>query len=95
MSVLAFAMHPALLNQLPMQPRKSSGIVVARLLATALGSSWDLLPGDVLYSLNGQPLTSVDQLNKLLAAKPPGETVVFQMARDGQLRFLKYPIPSR
>ncbi len=75
----------------PMIPslRRPSGVIVlARTSLAADGIDVGLTAGDVIYSINGAPVTSIEQTRAVLAAlKRPGPVVV-QIQRNDQLRFL-------
>jgi S1-C subfamily serine protease len=47
-----------------------------------------LQAGDVLYSVNGVPITSVAALRKRLAEYKPGDTPVLQIERSSRLMFV-------
>ena len=70
--------------------RISSGVVV-------LGQSLDLNTltnnlhaGDVIHAMNRLPVTSVDQLRTALRALKPGDPVVLQIERLGQLQYVDF-----
>jgi serine protease Do len=66
--------------------RKTYGVVVA---ASMFGSQGGLQPGDVIYALNGAPISSVEALRSALSAIKSGDAAILQIERDGQLRFLE------
>jgi serine protease Do len=68
--------------------RMKYGVVVA---ARAAGSPYStvLAPGDVIYSLNGTPVTSVAALRQALDQLKPNEPTVLQIERDGHLKYLE------
>ena len=59
-------------------------------VATADGRSGPdpLLPGDVIYSVNQEPVSGVERLREVLAQIKPGSPVVLQVERGGELRFV-------
>jgi len=67
--------------------RKKYGVVVA---ARAAGSpfSTTLAPGDVIYSVNGTPVTSLVALRQVLDRLKANEPMVLQIEREGRLRYL-------
>jgi len=67
--------------------RKKYGVVVA---ARAAGSPYSttLSPGDVIYSVNGTPVTSVAALRQALDGLKAREPAVLQIEREGHLRYL-------
>ena len=68
--------------------RGTAGVVVAG--AAGEGPLWEdpLEAGDVIYSLNGETVTTVDGLRELVAKLPPHAPVVLQVERSGQLVFV-------
>jgi len=79
--------------------RAKAGVVVAA-AAPDSGSVQDpLRPGDIIYTLNQQSVTSVEGLRALLAKLSVGEAVVLQVERAGELRFIGFemsePAPAR
>jgi len=67
--------------------RKSYGVVVA---ARAGGSiySVELNPGDVIYALNGEPITTVAALRQALDKQKPTDPTVLQIERDNRLMYM-------
>jgi serine protease Do len=67
--------------------RDPYGIVVT---ARAVGSSGEipLLPGDVIRSLNNQPMTTLERLRSAVKAVAPGGPLVLQIQRDGKLLYV-------
>ncbi len=67
--------------------RKKYGVVVA---ARSAGSPYStaLSPGDVIYSVNGTPVTSVAALRQALDQLKAKESMVLQIEREGHLRYL-------
>src|SRR6202022_2638132 len=66
--------------------RDPFGILVAARSADASGDI-PLAAGDVIRTLNGQPMTTLDRLRDALKALPPGTPVVLQIQRDQKLLF--------
>jgi serine protease Do len=71
--------------------RDPFGIFVA---ARAAGASVEvpLVAGDVIRTLNGQPMTTLDRLRAALKALPPGAPVALQIQRDQKLLFLAFTL---
>ena len=67
--------------------RDPFGIIVA---ARAAGSATEapLTTGDVIRTLNGQPMTTLDRLRDALKALPAGAAVVLQIQRDQKLMYV-------
>ena len=74
--------------------RMPGGILVTALTAGGNGSQFGLQPGDVLHSLNRTPLDSLETLRKLLAGLKPGDPVVFNIERSGQLEYIAFDNPE-
>jgi S1-C subfamily serine protease len=64
-------------------------IVVAR---SSEGADIPLTAGDVIRSLNGQPMTTLARLRAALGALQPGAPVVLQVQRDQRLLFLAFTL---
>jgi serine protease Do len=64
-------------------------VVVAR---SSEGADIPLTTGDVIRSLNGQPMTTLDRLRAALAALQPGAPVVLQIQREQRLLFLAFTL---
>jgi serine protease Do len=73
--------------------RDPSGILV---VARAAGSTAEvpLVTGDVIRTLNGVPMKTLDQLRATLKAIQPGVPAVFQIQRDGGLRYITFTLDS-
>ena len=70
--------------------RARAGVVVAA-AAPDSGSLVDpLRPGDVIYTVNQQSVTSVEALRAALARIGLGEPVVLHVERAGELRFIAF-----
>ncbi|HKW96327.1 MAG TPA: trypsin-like peptidase domain-containing protein [Bryobacteraceae bacterium] len=87
LGILGVDINQQVAQMLP-ELRKKYGVVVA---ARAAGSSYSgagLKPGDVIYSLNGAPVTSVAALRQALDQRKADDPTVLQIERDGKLMFL-------
>jgi serine protease Do len=71
--------------------RDPFGIIVA---ARAAGATVEvpLNTGDVIRTLNGQAMTTLDRLRSVLKALPPGAPVALQIQRDQKLLFLAFTL---
>jgi serine protease Do len=71
--------------------RDPFGIIVA---ARSAGASVEvpLNAGDVIRTLNGQPLTTLDRLRSALKALPAGAPVALQIQRDQKLLFISFTL---
>jgi serine protease Do len=68
--------------------RKKYGVVVAARGGESQYSGDALQLGDVIYSVNTEPVTTVDALRKILDTFKDSEPLVLQVERDGKLRYL-------
>ncbi|HVP48079.1 MAG TPA: trypsin-like peptidase domain-containing protein [Bryobacteraceae bacterium] len=86
LGILGVDINQKIVQMLP-DLRKKYGVVVA---ARAPGSAYstELDPGDVIYALNTEPVTSVAALRAALDKLKPAGPVILQIERDGRLQFL-------
>ncbi len=70
--------------------RMASGVIVAA--RTAFGASVEsgLDTGDVIHGLNGVTIISLETLSARIKQLKPGDPVVLQIERDGQLQYLAF-----
>jgi serine protease Do len=85
LGVLALDLDDSIALLLP-PLRAKAGVVVAT--ANARASSDPLQPGDVIYSVNQDPVTGVESLRQALARVRPNAPMVLKVERDGELRFV-------
>jgi serine protease Do len=71
--------------------RDPFGIIVA---ARAAGAAAEvpLTTGDVIRTLNGEPMTTLDRLRNALKALPPGAAVALQIQRDQKLMYVSFTL---
>jgi serine protease Do len=67
--------------------RDPYGIVVTARVTGSMGDV-PLVPGDVIRSLNTQPMTTLERLRAALKAIAPGTPFVLQVQRDGKLVYV-------
>jgi serine protease Do len=78
------------LHRLSSSTQISSGVaVVARSPGLNVYTS-DLRPGDIIHQINRQTVASVPQVRSLLQPMRPGQAVVLQIERDGQLQYIAF-----
>lgn len=70
--------------------RKQYGVVVAARMVDAPYWASELKPGDVIHSVNGTLITSLDQLRSVLGALKPGSPVALQIERTGRLSYVAF-----
>src|SRR5687767_324229 len=85
LGVLALELTPQIAQVLgPL--RRSAGVVVASVSAEApYSQQGHLQAGDVIYALNGKPMTSMADLKAAADALKPNDAAVLQIERDGGL----------
>jgi serine protease Do len=91
LGVLALELTPRLAGMLPAL-RFQAGVVIA---ATSSGSPYQeehFAPGDVLYSVNGKRVAGLKDLRAALAELPANQPAVFHLQRQGQLRYVAFPL---
>jgi len=76
------------LRQLLPDLRIPSGVVVAAKTPSAALLGEGPEPGDVIHSVNGQPVKDVAELREKLRAMKAGAPVILQIERDGALSYL-------
>lgn len=68
------------------------GLYITEVTPGSDAAAKGLLPADVLVSVNGQPVTSEQALQEMLAACVPGETVQLAVCRDERTKLLEVEI---
>jgi serine protease Do len=71
--------------------RDPFGIIVAARAAGA-GAEVPLNAGDVIRTLNGEPMTTLERLRRALHALPSGSAVALQIQRDQKLMYLAFTL---
>jgi S1-C subfamily serine protease len=87
LGILAITLDEKVTGSLP-NLRRLSGVVVAAIPAEFAGANPGLLTGDVMYELNGIHLTSLEDLQKALAAKRTHDPIALLVERQGQLIYV-------
>jgi serine protease Do len=91
LGILAVDVDEGLLRLLP-PLRAQAGVLVAAAAPDAPAWRDPLLPGDVIYTLNQEPVPTLARLRELLAARPAGRPVVLHVERAGELRYLAFEL---
>ena len=89
LSILALPIDNATAQLLPCAPRRTYGILVARLAVTTNGPAGDLLPGDVIYEINRRSVSTVQELRALVDKQSAGDQVALQVERAGKIRYVE------
>lgn len=87
LGILALTLDDRLLPILP-QLRNRFGVVVAARESEGAYIGEGPLPGDVIYSVNGTPVDSVDSLRSALDVLKNAEALVLQVERLGSLHYV-------
>jgi S1-C subfamily serine protease len=66
----------------------SSGVIVAAKAAETSGLETPLEVGDVIHGVNGEPVSSLDDLRARLKALDVSSPVVLQVERDSRLQYV-------
>jgi len=91
LGILAVDLTPEVSSLLP-NLRIRSGVAVAVRSPDAAYGQLELLPGDVIHAVNGEPVTGLEQLRRLIGRLQVGAPVVLQVERRGQLRFMAFEL---
>ena len=70
--------------------RKLRGVVVAAIPAEFAGFNPGLQSGDVIYSLNGKAVTTLEELRGGIEAMKPGDAVALYVERDSTLSYVAF-----
>jgi len=89
LSILALPVDAFTAGLLPGSPRRSYGILVARLVMTTSGPSGELLPGDIIYEFNREPVSTLPELRALVERQEPGAPIALQVERAGRIRYIE------
>lgn len=91
LGVLAIDLTDDLRQQLS-SLRVSSGVIVVGRAADLILPDTGLEAGDVIHSLNGTAVDSVDQLRSITRALKVGSPVALQIERDGGLMYVSFEV---
>jgi serine protease Do len=89
LSILVLPINASIAELLAGGPRRSYGILVARLAMTTNGPSGHLLPGDIIYEVNRKPVSTLRDLRSAIDLQKDGEAVVLQVERAGKIRYVE------
>jgi serine protease Do len=91
LGILALDLGPDVAKALP-KLRRNAGVVVAGRAADAPFWETGLLPGDVIYAVNGTNVRNLDELRRELEKLAVYAPVVLQIERDSQLQFVAFEL---
>ena len=90
LGILAVEIDKKIASMVP-ELRDPFGIIVAARAAGAT-SEVPLTTGDVIRTLNGEPMTTLDRLRNALKNLTPGAAVVLQIQRDQKLMYIAFTL---
>ncbi len=82
--------RPEFLNQALIVPNPDGGFLVRQVQAGSLYEKLGLRPGDVIRNVNGQPLTSMDDVMRLYQQFGTAQRVLVDVQRQGRSETLYY-----
>lgn len=92
LGIFGFTLTPRVKELLP-HLRKGLGVLVASRTVDAPYLGDNFQPGDVIYMVNQEPVTSLEDLRAALAGLKPGDPMAVQVERGGRLRYLAFELP--
>ena len=94
LGIIALDLTRAVAELLP-PLRRERGAVVARVTPeTPYSQQGRLVPGDVIYAVNGKEIVSVEDLKTTVAALKPSAAAVLLIERQGTLMYIAFRIES-
>ena len=92
LGVIVLDLTPTVAQVLPSLRRSKGAVIVKTGAGAPFSQQGRLLGGDVVYSLNGKPIGSGEDLERAAAALKPGTPSVLQIERDGALMYLAFRV---
>ena len=89
LGILAIEITPDIAVLLP-SPRKLGGVLVAARSVDAPFSDGGLIPGDIIFQLNGSQVNSLKKLHQEASKLASNSPVVLQVQRQGQLHYVAF-----
>jgi serine protease Do len=74
---------------------KTDGVVVTQMSRASAAYKAGMQPGDVILSVNGQPVTDPSQFLRMIADSPIGSTVRVEVLSDGKRSTLRIPVEAQ
>jgi len=72
--------------------RRSYGVIVAAKSPQGQAQFVDIQPGDVIHSVNNEPVALLSAFQRMIQDFKPGDPVVLQIERDGRLQYVAFEI---
>ncbi len=92
LGVIATDLTPQIAGFLQLRNPDESGVVVAAIIAGSGAAAIGLQAGDIIESLDANPLKTVAQLKAALRGHKPGDPVVLRVDRDGRATLVTFDI---
>jgi len=92
LGIFAFDLSPRVKQLLP-HLRKGLGVLVSSRAADAPYLQNNFRPGDIIYQINGEPVTTIEDLKAIIGGLNVGDPIAVQIERQGQLRYLSFELP--
>jgi len=92
LGILAVDLTPKITNMLT-TARSEKGVLVAGRAAEGPFMEGTLRTGDIIYGVNRQGVTSVDDLRAVMGKIKTGDPVTVQLERGGKLLFIAFEMP--
>jgi len=90
--VIVLDLTPTVAQVLPPLRRQKGAVIVQAGANAPFSHQGRLIGGDVIYALNGQPIDSGAELERVAAALKPGTPTVVQIERESTLMYLAFRI---
>ena len=87
LGILAIDIKDDVIKKIP-ELRKPAGVLVAALVAGFAGPEEGLAPGDLIISLNREPVFNAESLRELVGTLQTGNPIVLQIQREDQLKYV-------
>jgi serine protease Do len=92
LSILGLDLNRRIAEMLPAL-RVRSGVVVASTVDGAIDTrEGGLAAGDIIYAINRKPISGIEELRAALDELKPGDPVVLQIERRGELMYLTFTL---
>jgi serine protease Do len=74
---------------------RNAPVIVKEILPDSPAARTDLKPGDRIYRINDQVITSIQQLADLIAKTPLGTEILLDLYRNGELKHVNVRVEAR
>ena len=91
LGILCIEIDQAVARLIP-ELRRSYGLIVAAKSPEGQAQFIDIQPGDVIHSVNNQPVALLSAFQTMVQDFRPGDPVVLQIERDGRFQYVAFEI---